>query len=154
MTVTESWDFIQNDRHGGSKYCRKWCFFTLRTKLCSNCSFCRFLFYLIRFSKKGEKSHDVISRYYSNRFSPKRVPAKKKHKQTKKKRSQNRLSFKAPHSLRSSESLLIIYRLWSFWGARSYSPCTCSSKKPKWPNLVATCLVHSFFHSYRTENFS
>ena len=155
MTVTESWDFIQNDRHGGSKYCRSLLFQASLWGLnyAQTVHFAGFCSILYVFQKRAKKSHGVISRYYNNRFSPKRVPAKKKTQtdKEKKKPEQTKLqSSPLPTFEWEFSLLLIIYRLWSLRGARSYSPCTCSSKKPKRPYLVAPCLVHSFFHSYRT----
>ena len=88
MTVAESWDFIQDDRHmvaANTVESDAFSSFTLRTKLRSNCSFCRFLFYLIRFSKKGEK---VTWRHISLLQQPifaKRVPAKKNTNRQRKK---------------------------------------------------------------------
>ena len=61
------------------------------------------LFYT--FFKKGGKSHMASYLVTIATDFRQKGTCEKKYKQTKKKRNQNRPSFKAPHSLRSSESL-------------------------------------------------
>ena len=63
--------------------------------------FCSILYV---FQKRAKKSHGVYLVTIATDFRQKGT-CEKKYKQTKKKRNQNRPSFKAPHSLRLSESL-------------------------------------------------
>ena len=102
------------------------------------------------FQKRAKKSHGVISRYYSNRFSPKGY-LRKKYKQTKKKRNQNRPSFKALHSLRSSESLASYWYFTDYdqFGKRGATPHVHALQKNlnSQTSSLPAWFIHSFIHT-------